>query len=41
MRNEKGYRRLIAWQKSNSLAHLIYDITEDFPKSELFEKPPR
>lgn len=36
MRNEKGYRKLIAWQKNNLLAHLIYDITENFPKSELF-----
>src|SRR5690242_1191299 len=36
MRNEKGYRKLIAWQRSNTLAHLIYDITESFPKSEIF-----
>lgn len=36
MRNEKGYRKLIAWQKANILAHLIYDITEDFPKTEIF-----
>jgi four helix bundle protein len=36
MRNEKGYRKLIAWQKSNILAHLIYDVTEGFPKSEVF-----
>lgn len=36
MRNEKGYRKLIAWQKSNSLAHLIYDITAKFPRDELF-----
>ncbi len=36
MRNEQGYRKLIAWQKSNLLAHLIYDITVNFPKDELF-----
>lgn len=36
MRNEKGYRKLIAWQRANALAHLIYDVTEIFPKSELF-----
>lgn len=36
MRNEKGYRKLIAWQRANILAHLIYDITENFPKAELF-----
>jgi four helix bundle protein len=31
-----GFRSLIAWQKSNLLAHIIYDITENFPKSEIF-----
>lgn len=36
MRNEKGYRKLIAWQKANILAHLVYDVTEDFPKAEIF-----
>lgn len=36
MRNEKGFRRLIAWQKANILAHLIYDVTEGFPKTEIF-----
>lgn len=36
MRNEKGYRKLIAWQKSNLLTHLIYDVTIGFPKDELF-----
>ena len=36
MRNDKGYRRLIAWQRANVLAHLTYDITMSFPKDELF-----
>ena len=36
MRNNKGYRKLIAWQKSNLLAHLIYDVTTKFPRDELF-----
>jgi len=36
VRNEKGYRKLIAWQKSNLVAHLTYDITAKFPKEELF-----
>lgn len=36
MRNESGYRSLIAWQKSNLLAHFIYNITQKFPKEELF-----
>ncbi len=36
MRNNKGYRKLIAWQKSNLLTHLIYDETTNFPKDEIF-----
>lgn len=36
MRNKSGYRNLIAWQKSNLVAHFIYDITAKFPKDELF-----
>lgn len=36
MRNNNGYRKLIAWQKANILAHLIYDLTSAFPKDELF-----
>jgi four helix bundle protein len=36
MRNNKGYRQLIAWQKCSILAHLIYDITMKFPNYELF-----
>ncbi|MBI2196137.1 four helix bundle protein [Candidatus Daviesbacteria bacterium] len=36
MRNNKGYRKLIAWQKGNLLAHLIYDVTAKFPRNELF-----
>ncbi len=36
MRNNQGYRTLIAWQLANKLAHLVYDITADFPKSEIY-----
>ncbi len=36
MRDTKGFRKLIAWQKSNLLAHFIYDTTAEFPKDELF-----
>jgi four helix bundle protein len=36
MRNENGYRKLIAWQKASILAHLIYDVTEVFPRNEVF-----
>lgn len=31
-----SYKDLIVWQKSTDLAVLIYEITEQFPKSELF-----
>lgn len=31
-----GYRRLIAWQKSDVLAHKIYEVASHFPKNELF-----
>ncbi|MBI2596130.1 four helix bundle protein [Candidatus Daviesbacteria bacterium] len=35
-KKEKGYRKLIAWQKANQLAHLVYDNTQNFPKTEIF-----
>ena len=35
MRNGNGFRKLIAWQKANLVAHLIYDITALFPKMEI------
>jgi four helix bundle protein len=31
-----GYKKLIAWQKADKLAHLVYDLTLLFPKDELF-----
>lgn len=31
-----GYKRLIAWQKANSLAHQIYDLTLKFPRDEIY-----
>ena len=31
-----GYKKLIAWQKANELAHKVYDLTLAFPKTELF-----
>ena len=31
-----GYKRLIAWQKADELAHSIYATTQSFPKSEIF-----
>lgn len=32
----KTYKDLMVWQKSHNLTLLIYKITEDYPKSELF-----
>lgn len=31
-----GYKKLIAWQKANELAHRVYDLTVSFPKTEVF-----
>lgn len=31
-----GYQKLIAWQKADELAKLIYKLTLGFPKEELF-----
>lgn len=31
-----GYKKLIAWQKADALAHVVYDLTFLFPKDELF-----
>ena len=31
-----GYKKLIAWQKANQLAHLVYKLTIRFPKEEVF-----
>ena len=31
-----GYKKLIAWQKSDILAKKVYNATQDFPKSEIF-----
>lgn len=31
-----GYKKLIAWQKADELAHAVYDLTVGFPKDELF-----
>lgn len=31
-----GYKKLIAWQKADELAKLIYTLTLQFPKSEIY-----
>lgn len=34
--NEKGYKKLIVWQKADELAYQVYIATKDFPKDELY-----
>ena len=36
MEEEAGYRKLIVWRKADELVLLMYQITQSFPKSELF-----
>lgn len=31
-----GYKKLIAWEKADLLAQKVYDLTDSFPKEELF-----
>ena len=33
---EKGYRKLIVWQKADNLAYQIYLATKSFPKDEIY-----
>jgi four helix bundle protein len=35
-RNDKGFRKLIVWQRAHQLVLLIYKLTEKFPKHEMF-----
>lgn len=35
-RAEKGFRKLIVWQKAHALTLLVYKSTEPFPKSEIY-----
>ena len=36
VRPEKGFRKLLVWQKAHQLVLMIYKLTESFPKIELF-----
>lgn len=36
MSNTKSFKDLIVWQKSRDLAVIVYQLTEQFPKSELY-----
>lgn len=31
-----GYKKLIAWQKADQLAHDVYSLTQTFPRTEIF-----
>ena len=33
---EKGYKKLIVWQKADVLAYQVYIETKDFPKEEIY-----
>lgn len=33
---EKGYKKLIVWQKADELAYQVYLITKTFPKEEIY-----
>ncbi|HKI52695.1 MAG TPA: four helix bundle protein [Anaerolineales bacterium] len=35
-RTEKGFRKLIVWQRAHQLVLQIYKFTEEFPKHEMF-----
>ncbi len=36
MRDKKGFRKLLVWQRAHGLVLSVYKITERFPKNELF-----
>lgn len=36
MKNNKGYHKMIVWQRSRELVLLVYQHTEGYPKSEEF-----
>lgn len=33
---DKGYKKLIVWQKADELAHLVYLETKEFPRDEIY-----
>ncbi len=35
-RSDKGFRKLIVWQRAHQLSLLVYKLTEKFPKSEIY-----
>jgi four helix bundle protein len=35
-RSDKGFRKLLVWQRAHGLVLFVYKLTEKFPKSEAF-----
>ncbi len=35
-RDEKGFRKLLVWQRAHEMVLSVYKMTEKFPKSEMF-----
>jgi len=35
-RGDKGFRKLIVWQRAHQLTMLVYKLTEKFPKNEIY-----
>lgn len=35
-RSDKGFRKLIVWQKAHQLVLLVYKLTDKFPKTEIY-----
>ncbi|MFH1478519.1 MAG: four helix bundle protein [Candidatus Omnitrophota bacterium] len=33
---EKGYKKLLVWQKAHDLAYKVYLVTKNFPKDEMY-----
>lgn len=35
-RDDKGFRKLLVWQRAHEMVLSVYKMTEKFPKSEMF-----
>jgi len=35
-RSDKGFRKLIVWQRAHQLSLMVYKFTEKFPKNEIY-----
>ncbi len=36
MVEDKGYRKLLVWQKADEFAYQVYIVTKTFPKNEIY-----